>query len=167
MYSPCPTPCTSACARTCKQERLVPEARSFSPSSRGTIKAVIAALAAITVVAAGLATASARPLAEIDSVDVGEPNVIVVVLDDMSENLMPYMTEVQALMADGVTFPNYFNSTPWCCPSRATLQSGKFPHNTSIRSNGWPNGGFGLFMQNDMDSSIGVQMQAQGELGYR
>jgi len=90
------------------------------------------------------------------------PNVVLVLLDDASENLYPYLSEVSLLREQGVTFANYFNATPWCCPSRASVQAGKYPHNTQVRSNGYPAGGFEQFLVNDMDSSVGVQMQAAG-----
>jgi len=90
------------------------------------------------------------------------PNIVMVLVDDMSENLYPYLTELTRLREEGVTFVNYFNATPWCCPSRATLQAGKYPHNTHVLSNGYPLGGFERFMVNDMDNSIGVQMQSAG-----
>jgi len=90
------------------------------------------------------------------------PNVVLVLVDDFSENLLPYMTEVQALATDGVTFANFFAATPWCCPSRATFQSGQYPHNTGVRSNGYPSGGFENFLVDDMSRSIGVQMQDNG-----
>lgn len=113
-------------------------------------------------VGAGLAAALLIVPAQAAPADAEQPNVVFVLVDDLSENLLPYLSEVQAMAADGVTFANYFNATPWCCPSRATVQSGKYPHNTQVRSNGYPAGGFGQFFQNDMDSSIGVQMQASG-----
>lgn len=119
------------------------------------------------VAAAGLAAAVGLfGLSTVASAEeaVTQPNVIFVLVDDLSANLLPYMSEVTALAEDGITLPNYFNATPWCCPSRASIQAGKYPHNTQVRSNGYPIGGFEQFMLNDMDNSIGVQM---GAAGYR
>jgi len=130
------------------------------------MQALLAALLGVAMVSSGMVRANADNDVRLDGLDVDEPNVIFVLVDDLSENLLPYMSEVQALAADGVTFSNYFNATPWCCPSRASLQTGKYPHNTKVRTNLWPNGGFEQFLINDVDSSIGVQMQAQGA-GYR
>lgn len=90
------------------------------------------------------------------------PNIVFVLVDDLSANLLPYMTEVQALAADGVTFDNFFVATPWCCPSRASFQAGQYPHNTGVLSNKYPLGGFERFLTGGMGTSIGVQMQDNG-----
>jgi arylsulfatase A-like enzyme len=47
----------------------------------------------------------------------------------------------------GTEFPNYFLSMPLCCPSRATLLSGRYAHNHSVRSNNADIGGFAHFDQ--------------------
>lgn len=36
------------------------------------------------------------------------------------------------IIAKGVTLSNYFVNTPVCCPSRATLLTGRHAHNTNF-----------------------------------
>lgn len=135
--------------------------RLYAPTRRSFRLAVTLA-AGMAVLAAGLAHASVSEEPGADRLGESQPNVVMVLVDDMSENLYPYMSELTKLSQQGVTFTNYFNATPWCCPSRATMQSGKYPHNTGVFSNGWPNGGFERFMVNEMDTAVGVQMQTAG-----
>ena len=46
------------------------------------------------------------------------------------EALMP---KLQALVAaHGTSFPNYFDSTPVCCPARAGILSGQYNTNNGV-----------------------------------
>ena len=47
------------------------------------------------------------------------PNIVFVLTDDLSMDLLPYMPQVQALQAYGMTFNNYFVSVSLCGPSRS------------------------------------------------
>jgi arylsulfatase A-like enzyme len=55
------------------------------------------------------------------------------------------MPKTQALLPDGTWFPNFILTTPVCCPSRATLLTGRYAHNHGVYDNtaegppgGWP-----------------------------
>ena len=51
-----------------------------------------------------------------------KPNIIVILTDDMDLTLLPYMENVNKLIAqEGVTLRNYFVTSPLCCPSRASM----------------------------------------------
>lgn len=72
-------------------------------------------------------------------------NIVMILTDDQDLLLgsMDYMPQTQALLADrGVTFSNFFVNLSLCCPARASLLRGQYPHNTGILSNLWPTGGF-------------------------
>lgn len=73
------------------------------------------------------------------------PNIVFVLTDDLSNNLLPYMPHVQALQRAGLTFRNYFVSDSLCCPSRSSILTGNFPHDTGVFSNVGQDGGFHLF----------------------
>lgn len=94
----------------------------------------------------------------------GRPNLVVIMVDDMSTDIVGYLSEVQLLQDDGVTFGNYIVSNSLCCPSRATFMTGKYPHNSRVRGNYWPKGGFGRFLENDLETSVGPYLS---EAGYR
>lgn len=45
----------------------------------------------------------------------------------------------------GITFNRYYVSYPLCCPSRATLLTGRYAHNSNVRGNNPPAGGYTAF----------------------
>ena len=66
------------------------------------------------------------------------PNVILVVSDDQTldqyrPETMPFVTE--SLGGNGTTFTNAFATSPVCCPSRASMLTGQYPHNHGVLSN--------------------------------
>ena len=63
-----------------------------------------------------------------------------VLTDDLSLDLLRYMPQVQALETRGLTFGNYFVSDSLCCPSRASIFTGDFPHDTGVFDNVGPRG---------------------------
>ncbi len=73
------------------------------------------------------------------------PNIVFVLTDDLSLNLLQYMPHVQAMARDGLTFKNYFVSDSLCCPSRSSIFTGNFPHDTHVFDNVGRQGGFGAF----------------------
>lgn len=92
------------------------------------------------------------------------PNIVMVLADDLSIDLVPHMAQVQRLAAEGVVFDSFFVTDSQCCPSRASTLSGKHPHNSGVLTNGGPLGGFQRFMENDLETSMGPFLQ---EAGYR
>ena len=69
------------------------------------------------------------------------PNIVFVLTDDLSENLVPYMPHVLALQRSGMSFTNYSVTDSLCCPSRSSIFTGEFPHNTKVFTNVFPSGG--------------------------
>ena len=93
------------------------------------------------------------------------PDIVFVLTDDLSMDLLRYMPQVQALQRRGLTFRNYFVSDSLCCPSRASIFTGDFPHDTHIYTNGPPDGGFGAFHANgDERRSFNIALQHAGYL---
>jgi arylsulfatase A-like enzyme len=61
------------------------------------------------------------------------PNVLVIVTDDARSETMAVMPKTRRWMADGgVTFRQGFVTTPSCCPSRASILSGRYVHNHGV-----------------------------------
>ncbi len=46
---------------------------------------------------------------------------------------------------EGLTFSNYYVSDSLCCPSRSSIFTGNFPHDTGVYSNFGASGGFQVF----------------------
>ena len=91
------------------------------------------------------------------------PNIVFVLTDDLSLDLLPYMPQVQALETRGLTFDDYFVSDSLCCPSRASIFTGDFPHDTGVFDNVGPQGGFDDFYARDeQDRSFNVALQRAG-----
>jgi len=77
------------------------------------------------------------------------PNIVFVLTDDLSMDLLPYMPQVQALQTDGMTLNNYFVSDSLCCPSRSSIFTGEFPHDSGVFTNAGPFGGIVAFYNHD------------------
>jgi N-acetylglucosamine-6-sulfatase len=71
------------------------------------------------------------------------PNVVLILTDDQSidsfPSTPPAMPWLQAHVFDPsdhwLWFPNAVDSTPLCCPSRATILSGEYSHHTGVLDN--------------------------------
>ena len=75
------------------------------------------------------------------------------------------MPHVQRLRSRGTTFTNYVVTDSLCCPSRASIFTGCYPHNTGIFTNVGPDGGFALFhARGEETDTFATRLQ---ERGYR
>lgn len=91
------------------------------------------------------------------------PNIVFVLTDDLSWNLVQYMPNVQRMQRDGMTFTNYFVTDSLCCPSRASILTGRYPHNHHVLNNTWPNGGFAVFRRGgDQRQTFATGLQGGG-----
>lgn len=64
------------------------------------------------------------------------PNFLIIVTDDQRYDSMEYMPNTQQLIFDqGVTFSNGYVTTPFCCPSRASILTGMYAHNHYVYVN--------------------------------
>ena len=102
---------------------------------------VTAALAAVLVGA----QSSAAPAGQADSAAKAPPNIVFVLTDDLSWNLVQYLPQVQRMQSQGMTFGDYVVTDSLCCPSRSSIFTGRFPHDTGVFTNGGDDGGFGYF----------------------
>jgi arylsulfatase A-like enzyme len=84
-------------------------------------------------------------LAPVSTAGTRRPNIIFVLTDDLSWNLVPYMPHVLDLQRRGMTFSHYYVTDSLCCPSRSSIFTGKFPHNTGVFTNSAPDGGYAKY----------------------
>jgi N-acetylglucosamine-6-sulfatase len=86
---------------------------------------------------------SLTALPEVRGSDDPRPNVIVIVTDDQSDDSIPNPYEVMPFLQGRaldpsdhwIVFENGYVNTPLCCPSRATMLTGRFAHHTGVRDN--------------------------------
>lgn len=91
------------------------------------------------------------------------PNVVFVLTDDLSWNLVRYMPHVVAMERHGLTFARYFVTDSLCCPSRTSIYTGQFPHNSGVFSNTGPGGGFSAFLAHkDEKKTFATVLQSRG-----
>jgi N-acetylglucosamine-6-sulfatase len=75
------------------------------------------------------------------------------------------MPHVEAMQRTGLTFRNYFVSDSLCCPSRSSIFTGRFPHNTHVLDNAGRYGGFRAFYRRGEEShTFALALQRAGYL---
>src|SRR6476469_11070841 len=130
-------------------------------------------LCSVLLVLAVGCTSSARPAAPVvapcpsatPTSSPTHPNIVFVLADDLSTNLVRYMPHVLALERRGTTFTDYTVTDALFCPSRASIFTGRFPHNTGVFTNGGPDGGFETFYKRGEEASTFAVALHKG--GYR
>jgi N-acetylglucosamine-6-sulfatase len=130
-------------------------------SPRAVLAILALGLLAVVVPACGSGHTGAAKAAEQPS----RPNVVFVLTDDLAWNLVQYMPHVQELQHRGLTFSRYYVTDSLCCPSRSSIFSGRFPHNTRVFTNKSPDGGFQVFHDRGEESSTFAT--ALHDAGYR
>ncbi|HKH21227.1 MAG TPA: sulfatase-like hydrolase/transferase, partial [Gammaproteobacteria bacterium] len=107
---------------------------------------------------------------------VARPNIVVIMTDDQTLEMMRVLTKTRQLIGDqGTTFRNSYVSFPLCCPSRATFITGQYPHNHGVFQNVPPNGGYTKLNHNNtlpvwlqdagyFTSHIGKYLNGYGQL---
>jgi arylsulfatase A-like enzyme len=111
----------------------------------------------------GSLAAAAALSGEESSAATRRPNIVFLLTDDLSWDLVKYMPHVREMQAEGTTFSKFFVSNSLCCPSRATIFTGKFPHNMGIYTNGGKEGGFPRFHQSGQEhDTFAVRLRNAG-----
>jgi arylsulfatase A-like enzyme len=96
-----------------------------------------------SVLAAGLAAplpgAAPAPAAMGAAPEAERPNVLIIMTDDQRAGTLGVMPQTRRLFRrGGTTFPNAYATTPLCCPSRASVYTGRYAHNHEVRTNDDP-----------------------------
>jgi N-acetylglucosamine-6-sulfatase len=113
----------------------------------GFAVALGAAILAVPAVAptAGAASNDRRP--------VSPPNVVFVMLDDVSTGYMDAMPNVsRRIISNGTEYVNSVIPTSLCCPSRAATLTGKLAHTTGVYGNGADHGAWQTFQAQEGDT---------------
>jgi N-acetylglucosamine-6-sulfatase len=92
-----------------------------------------------------------------------KPNIVFVLTDDLSSDLVQYMPHVLGLERQGTTFSNYFVVDSLCCPSRSSIFTGQYPHDDGVFTNEGPDGGYAAFNRHrDAGKSFAVTLHRAG-----
>ncbi|MCQ8188115.1 sulfatase family protein [Streptomyces rugosispiralis] len=92
-----------------------------------------------------------------------KPNIVYVLTDDLAWNLVKYMPHVQEMQKKGTTFSNFFATDSLCCPSRTSILTGQYPHNTGVFTNSGDDGGYRAFLKNGNEKkTFGPALQRAG-----
>jgi arylsulfatase A-like enzyme len=90
-------------------------------------------------------------------------NIVFILVDDMNERLLPYLPQLQQMFpAKGMSFEMEV-PTPVCAPSRATMLTGRFAHNTSVKNNGvWVGGIWAMRGGHNEERTFATWLQKAG-----
>jgi N-acetylglucosamine-6-sulfatase len=102
-----------------------------------------------------------------------QPSFVVIQTDDQTldqlyaafgQPKLRVMPNTQDLIAKrGETFNRYYVSYPLCCPSRASLLTGRYAHNNGVKGNIQPNGGyFGFSFRGAYTHNLATWLQGAG-----
>lgn len=126
--------------------------------TRGRLRGAFAVLLlAVTALSAGGAVTARHAAATT------QPNILVIVTDDqtlgtVTRQIMP--NAYHWFVQHGRTYPSFFDADPLCCPSRASIMTGRFDHNNGVVDNATDPASFHL----DMRSEVQCYLQ---QAGYR
>jgi arylsulfatase A-like enzyme len=121
---------------------------------------------AAVVLAVSATPMSAAPARSVTAAPAGRPNIVLILTDDQEVESVNHTPRVQSLLVDqGTVFSNFFVNISLCCPSRASILRGQYPHNHQIKTNQYPGGGFRKFEELGLENStVATWLQA---VGYR
>jgi N-acetylglucosamine-6-sulfatase len=98
------------------------------------------------------------------SAALAKPDIIFILTDDQRWDTMQYMPRTNALLP--VRYANAFVSSPECCPSRSTILTGLYSHDSGVWTNdpdhfgGWP-----AFQSWEQNGGISIASALHGD-GY-
>ena len=80
---------------------------------------------------------------EVPQLLAAKPNIVLITADDMRPGDLKAMPFTRRVLAQrGVRFTDAISPYPLCCPARAEILTGQYSHNSGVRGNSWPNGGY-------------------------
>lgn len=105
----------------------------------------------------------ARP-ASLGALTRTNPDVVIILTDDQRTDTLLSMPVVRQLLVDrGTRFTNAHVPNSLCCPSRSTLLTGLYSHDTGVWANGGPDGGWPAFVRYGNEKrTIALTLQRAG-----
>src|SRR5215207_9897991 len=104
--------------------------------------------------------------AQLEPPETDRPNIVYVFTDDNSSEVFRVMDDVKSRIGEqGATFPNATFADPLCCPNRASMARGQYPHNTGVLKNNPPEGGYETFK--NLGLHLDTYARVVDEAGYR
>lgn len=96
--------------------------------------------------------------------DMGRPNIVFILTDDLDMSHVQYMPQLRRhIAAKGTTFSNMFVTYAVCAPSRASILTGQYAHNHGVVENRPPRGSFRRFFSEGREqSTVATWIQAAG-----
>jgi N-acetylglucosamine-6-sulfatase len=126
---------------------------------------VTASLAATPSAAPGEASARRTASTSHGAVAAAKPNIIFFLADDMATYHLRHMPNTRRhVFARGARFTNFYANVSLCCPSRASLLTGKYAHNTGIGGNAFPDGFHGFHVGDESNRTFAVALRRRA--GY-
>lgn len=127
------------------------------------VGAALAATALVSACSLGASPDSNGLLPTTRVTPTARPNIIFVLTDDLTWNLVRFMPNVRQMQKSGATFSHYYVTDSLCCPSRTSIFTGELPHNTGVFTNGGADGGFAAFLaHHDETSTFNLSLRASG-----
>ncbi len=103
-------------------------------------------------------------------IDPHDPNIVFVLMDDFSLDLVQTMSNAARMRETGASYPQSYVVDSLCCVSRASIFTGQYPHQTGVLTNtaNTPNpvgpiGGWEAFeTHGNTERSVNVRLQEAG-----
>jgi N-acetylglucosamine-6-sulfatase len=130
--------------------------------TRAVVVVVACALVAAACSSGAKSSSATQPTGRVAT---SHPNIVFILTDDLSWNLVTeqFAPHIVQLERQGETFDHYFVADSLCCPSRSSIFTGMYPHDTHVVTNLPPEGGYQKFQAEDLaKQSFPVALQAQG-----
>jgi arylsulfatase A-like enzyme len=93
-----------------------------------------------------------------------KPNIVFILTDDLDAQSVGQMPALQSLLAQGgTTFSHAYAAAPLCAPARASILTGRLPHNHDVHNNTPPDGGFESFYASGLEANtVATALHAAG-----